>query len=101
MTSNNLILANIDDHLEAARSGNQDSLNWIIEHYEPEIRKIAYKFFFIELNTRTYFKKDELLSIKRLILMIQIAIYLFFILCAWLLRGSSSTAYEPIIGKNT
>ncbi|AGA69381.1 RNA polymerase sigma factor, sigma-70 family [Desulfitobacterium dichloroeliminans LMG P-21439] len=45
MTSNNLILANIDDHLEAARSGNQDSLNWIIEHYEPEIRKIAYKFF--------------------------------------------------------
>jgi RNA polymerase sporulation-specific sigma factor len=31
--------------LEAARSGNQDALNRLIEFYEPEIRKIACKYF--------------------------------------------------------
>lgn len=45
MTSNPKILTDIDAQLEAARSGNQDSLNWLIEYYEPEIRKIAYKYF--------------------------------------------------------
>ncbi|KJS48135.1 MAG: RNA polymerase sigma70 factor [Peptococcaceae bacterium BRH_c23] len=31
--------------LEAARSGNKEALNEIIEHYEPEVRIIAYKYF--------------------------------------------------------
>jgi len=31
--------------LEAARSGNKDALNEIIQHYEPEIRMIASKYF--------------------------------------------------------
>ncbi len=31
--------------LEAARSGDQDALNELIRHYEPEIRKIACKYF--------------------------------------------------------
>lgn len=31
--------------LEAARSGNKDALNQLIEHYEPEIRMIACKYF--------------------------------------------------------
>ncbi|MGI6120020.1 MAG: sigma-70 family RNA polymerase sigma factor [Desulfosporosinus sp.] len=31
--------------LEAARSGNEEALNQIIQYYEPEVRKIAYKFF--------------------------------------------------------
>jgi len=31
--------------LEAARSGNKDALNEIIQHYEPEIRVIASKYF--------------------------------------------------------
>lgn len=44
MTSNNAIL-DLDAQLEAARSGNQDSFNWLIQYYEPEVRKIAYKFF--------------------------------------------------------
>ncbi|MEL1135960.1 sigma-70 family RNA polymerase sigma factor [Desulfitobacterium sp. THU1] len=45
MASNKHVLTNIDKQLEAARSGDQDSLNWVIEYYEPEIRKIAYKYF--------------------------------------------------------
>lgn len=31
--------------LEAARSGNNEALNTIIQHYEPEVRIIAYKYF--------------------------------------------------------
>lgn len=31
--------------LEAARSGNQEALNQLIQYYEPEIRKIACKYF--------------------------------------------------------
>jgi len=31
--------------LEAARSGNQEALNEIIKHYEPEVRMIACKYF--------------------------------------------------------
>jgi RNA polymerase sporulation-specific sigma factor len=31
--------------LEAARSGNENALNTIIQHYEPEVRIIAYKYF--------------------------------------------------------
>lgn len=31
--------------LEAARSGNKEALNQLIEHYEPEIRMIACKYF--------------------------------------------------------
>ncbi|EGW41599.1 sigma-70 family RNA polymerase sigma factor [Desulfosporosinus sp. OT] len=31
--------------LEAARSGNEDALNKIIQHYEPEVRMIACKYF--------------------------------------------------------
>jgi len=31
--------------LEAARSGNEDALNDIIQHYEPEVRRIASKYF--------------------------------------------------------
>jgi len=31
--------------LEAARSGNEDALNEIIQHYEPEVRMIACKYF--------------------------------------------------------
>jgi len=31
--------------LEAARSGNEDALNQIIQHYEPEVRMIACKYF--------------------------------------------------------
>ncbi|EHQ90034.1 sigma-70 family RNA polymerase sigma factor [Desulfosporosinus youngiae] len=31
--------------LEAARSGNKDALNEIIQHYEPEVRLIASKYF--------------------------------------------------------
>lgn len=31
--------------LEAARSGNEEALNLIIKHYEPEVRMIACKYF--------------------------------------------------------
>lgn len=60
MTSPNTLLADIDAQLEAARSGNQDSLNWLIQYYEPEIRKIAYKYF---LNRAEY---DDLLQEGRI-----------------------------------
>ncbi|TGE35106.1 sigma-70 family RNA polymerase sigma factor [Desulfosporosinus fructosivorans] len=32
--------------LEVARSGDEEALNEIIQHYEPEVRKIACKYFF-------------------------------------------------------
>ncbi len=41
----------LDAILKAARSGDQPSLNWLILYYEPEIRKIAYKYF---LNRAEY-----------------------------------------------
>lgn len=47
MTSN--ITAQEDDReramLEAARSGDEEALNLIIQHYEPEVRMIACKYF--------------------------------------------------------
>jgi RNA polymerase sporulation-specific sigma factor len=45
MTSKNVSQINDINSLEAARSGDQDALNWLIEFYEPEIRKIACKYF--------------------------------------------------------
>jgi len=45
MTSN---ISNLDKEralLEAARSGNGEALNQIIQHYEPEVRMIACKYF--------------------------------------------------------
>ncbi|MCO1600306.1 sigma-70 family RNA polymerase sigma factor [Desulfosporosinus nitroreducens] len=45
MTSNICNLAKETAMLEAARSGNKDALNEIIQHYEPEIRMIASKYF--------------------------------------------------------
>ncbi len=45
LTSKNDFCKNTSTLLEAARSGNQDALNWLIEFYEPEIRKIACKYF--------------------------------------------------------
>jgi len=45
MTSNICSLAKETAMLEAARSGNKDALNEIIQHYEPEIRMIASKYF--------------------------------------------------------
>ncbi|SHH84462.1 sigma-70 family RNA polymerase sigma factor [Desulfosporosinus lacus] len=45
MTSNICSLAKEIAMLEAARSGNKDALNEIIQHYEPEIRMIASKYF--------------------------------------------------------
>lgn len=35
----------IDTVLDAARSGDENALNFLIQHYEPEVRKIASKFF--------------------------------------------------------
>lgn len=45
LTSKNVSHTHTSTQLEAARSGNQDSLNWLIEFYEPEIRKIACKYY--------------------------------------------------------
>lgn len=45
MTSKNAYNTSPLTQLEAARSGDQDALNWLIEFYEPEIRKIACKYF--------------------------------------------------------
>jgi len=45
MTSNICALDKETAMLEAARSGNKDALNEIIQHYEPEIRVIASKYF--------------------------------------------------------
>lgn len=45
MTSKNLCQTNDIDLLEAARSGDHNALNTLIEYYEPEIRKIACKYF--------------------------------------------------------
>ncbi|MCB8816380.1 sigma-70 family RNA polymerase sigma factor [Desulfosporosinus shakirovi] len=45
MTSNLPNVAKEIAMLEAARSGNKDALNEIIQHYEPEIRMIASKYF--------------------------------------------------------
>lgn len=45
MTSNICNLAKETAMLEAALSGNKDALNEIIQHYEPEIRMIASKYF--------------------------------------------------------
>ena len=45
MTSNISVLDKETAMLEAARSGNEESLNLIIKHYEPEVRMIACKYF--------------------------------------------------------
>jgi len=45
MTSNISDLAKETAMLEAARSGNEDALTEIIQHYEPEVRMIASKYF--------------------------------------------------------
>lgn len=45
MTSNISALDKETAMLEAARSGNEDALNEIIQHYEPEVRMIACKYF--------------------------------------------------------
>ncbi len=45
MTSNICTLTKETAMLEAARSGNKDALNEIIQHYEPEVRIIASKYF--------------------------------------------------------
>jgi len=45
MTSNISTLAKETAMLEAARSGNEEALNEIIQHYEPEVRMIACKYF--------------------------------------------------------
>ncbi|OLN33618.1 sigma-70 family RNA polymerase sigma factor [Desulfosporosinus metallidurans] len=45
MTSNISALDKETTMLEAARSGNEEALNEIIQHYEPEVRMIACKYF--------------------------------------------------------
>jgi len=45
MTSNISVLDKEKVMLEAARSGNKDAMNLIIQHYEPEVRMIACKYF--------------------------------------------------------
>lgn len=45
MTSNISSVAKETAMLEAARSGNEDALTEIIQHYEPEVRMIASKYF--------------------------------------------------------
>ena len=45
MTSNIDVLDKEKTMLEAALSGNKDALNLIIQHYEPEVRIIACKYF--------------------------------------------------------
>ena len=45
MTSNISALDKERAMLEAARSGNKEALNLIIQHYEPEVRMIACKYF--------------------------------------------------------
>ena len=45
MTSNISDLDNVSAMLEAARSGNEEALNLVIQHYEPEVRMIACKYF--------------------------------------------------------
>ncbi len=45
MTSNASTLDKGITMLEAARSGNEEALNLIIQHYEPEVRMIACKYF--------------------------------------------------------
>ncbi len=45
MTSNISALDKETSMLEAARSGNKQALNEIIQHYEPEVRIIACKYF--------------------------------------------------------
>lgn len=60
MTLNNKSRIDLNAQLIAARSGEQNSLNWLIQYYEPEIRKIAYKYF---LNRAEY---DDLLQEGRI-----------------------------------
>lgn len=60
MATNACGLPDLDAMLKAARSGDQPSLNWLILHYEPEVRKIAYKYF---LNRAEY---DDLLQEGRI-----------------------------------
>ncbi len=45
MTSNISDLDNVSAMLEVARSGNEEALNLVIQHYEPEVRMIACKYF--------------------------------------------------------
>lgn len=45
MTSTISALDKDTNMLEAARSGNEEALNKIIQHYEPEVRMIACKYF--------------------------------------------------------
>lgn len=45
ITSNPTALDNERALLEGARSGNEEALNRIIQHYEPEVRMIACKYF--------------------------------------------------------
>jgi RNA polymerase sporulation-specific sigma factor len=45
MTSDICALDKETNMLEAARSGNEEALNEIIQHYEPEVRMIASKYF--------------------------------------------------------
>jgi len=45
MTTERIAMPDMEKQLDAARSGNQDALNWLIQYYEPEVRKIAYKYF--------------------------------------------------------
>jgi len=45
MTSNISVLNKEKVMLEAARSGNKDAMDLIIQHYEPEVRMIACKYF--------------------------------------------------------
>jgi len=45
MTSNICVLDKERVMLEAAHSGNKDAMNLIIQHYEPEVRMIACKYF--------------------------------------------------------
>lgn len=45
MTSNVSTLDKEKSMLEAARSGDEEALNLIIQHYEPEVRMIACKYF--------------------------------------------------------
>lgn len=60
MTADTCSIKDLDACLKAARSGDQPSLNCLILHYEPEVRKIAYKYF---LNRAEY---DDLLQEGRI-----------------------------------
>lgn len=67
MTSKSASLINNIEQLEAARSGDQDAFNQLIEQYEPEIRKIACKYFLPRADYEDLLQEGRIAIFKAII----------------------------------